>query len=139
MAASPGQERADVAPNQRDAGAMEISGFTFSAATLVSLNKYGSWGALESIVQTITPLGSPPPKWRAIQNFISGTPRWWPNCSGTLGVAGKDPVPEAPVSNDRSLSYSPCPSLATSRSFATGAAFADFPWCGRRKDLILQG
>ncbi len=35
-------------------------------------SKYGSWGALESIMQTTTPLSSAPPKWQAIQNFISG-------------------------------------------------------------------
>jgi hypothetical protein len=47
-------------------------------------SKYGSWGALESIMQTTTPLSSAPPKWQAIQNFISGTPCWWPSCSGTV-------------------------------------------------------
>jgi hypothetical protein len=45
-------------------------------------SKYGSWGAIESIMQTTTPLGSAPPKWQAIQNFIPGTPCWWPRCSG---------------------------------------------------------
>ena len=39
MAASAGKAGADVAPNERDAGAMEISGFTLSAATLASLKK----------------------------------------------------------------------------------------------------
>ena len=39
MAASAGQTHVDVAPNERNAGAMEISGFTFSAATLASLGK----------------------------------------------------------------------------------------------------
>jgi hypothetical protein len=110
MAASAGQTRADVAPNRRDAGAMEISGFTFSAATLASLNKYGSWGALESIMQTTTPLGSASPKWQAIQNFISVTPCWRPNCSGTVGVAGKtrsQRLQRTGLFNDRSLSYSP--------------------------------
>src|SRR6202453_4375746 len=53
-------------------------------------SKYGSWGALESIMQTTTPLKSSPPKWQAIQNFISGTPCWWPGCSGTIGVVAKD-------------------------------------------------
>ena len=47
-------------------------------------SNYGSWGALESIMQTITPLSSAPPKWQAIQNFISGTPCWWPSCSGSI-------------------------------------------------------
>jgi hypothetical protein len=43
-------------------------------------SKYGSWGALESIMQTTTPLSGAPPKWQAIQNFISGNPCWWPSC-----------------------------------------------------------
>jgi hypothetical protein len=60
-------------------------------------SKYGSWGALESIMQSTTPLNSAPPKWQAIQTFISGTPCWWPGCSGRVGVMEKDPAPEAPV------------------------------------------
>ena len=44
-------------------------------------SKYGSWGAIESIMQSTTPLSSAPPKWQAIQNFIAGTPCWWPSCS----------------------------------------------------------
>ena len=60
-------------------------------------SKYGSWGALESIMQTTTPLSSAPPKWQAIQNFISGNPCWWPSCSGTIG-AGQTPAgPTAPT------------------------------------------
>jgi hypothetical protein len=39
----------------------------------------GSWGALESIMQTTTPIGSSPPKWQAIQEFISANPCWWPH------------------------------------------------------------
>ena len=39
MAALAGKAGADVAPNERDAGAMEVSGFTFSAATLASLKE----------------------------------------------------------------------------------------------------
>ena len=58
--------------------------------------KYGSWGALESIMQTTSPLRNPPPKWQAIQNFISGNPCWWPVCSGAID-AGQTPVdPKAP-------------------------------------------
>ena len=56
-------------------------------------SKYGSWGALESIMQTTTPLSSAPPKWQAIQNFISENPCWWPNCSGTIGTGKNKPVP----------------------------------------------
>lgn len=43
-------------------------------------SKYGSWGAIQSLMQTTDPLSSAPPKWQAIQNFISSTPCWWPNC-----------------------------------------------------------
>ncbi len=53
--------------------------------------QYGEWGALQSIMQTVTPLSSAPPKWQALQNFISSTPCWWPGCSGATG-----PVPMAP-------------------------------------------
>jgi len=45
-------------------------------------SKYGSWGAIETIMQTTTPLARAPPKWQAIQNFISSNPCWWPGCSG---------------------------------------------------------
>jgi hypothetical protein len=58
-------------------------------------SKYGSWGALESIMQTTTPLSSAPPKWQAIQNFISGNPCWWPGCSGTIGAGQTATVPAA--------------------------------------------
>jgi hypothetical protein len=53
--------------------------------------KYGSWGAVESIMQTTTPLSGAPPKWQAIQVFISGNPCWWQGCSGTID-AGHAPV-----------------------------------------------
>ena len=43
-------------------------------------SKYGSWGAIQSLMQTTDPLSSAPPKWQAIQKFISSTPCWWPNC-----------------------------------------------------------
>jgi len=54
-------------------------------------SKYGSWGAIESIMQPITPLKDAPPKWQAIQNFISATPCWWQGCSGTLVSSGQSP------------------------------------------------
>ena len=44
-------------------------------------SQYGEWGALESIMQTVAPLSSAPPKWQAIQNFISATPCWWAGCA----------------------------------------------------------
>jgi hypothetical protein len=44
---------------------------------------YGSWGAIQSLMQKTVPLSSAPPKWQAIQNFISSTPCWWANCALT--------------------------------------------------------
>jgi hypothetical protein len=58
-------------------------------------SKYGSWGALESIMQTTTPLSSAPPKWQAIQTFIPGNPCWWSSCSGTIGAGQTTTVPAA--------------------------------------------
>ena len=60
-------------------------------------SKYGSWGAIESIMQTITPLSSAPPKWQAIQSFISGNPCWWPNCSGTLDAGQTTSISATPT------------------------------------------
>lgn len=54
-------------------------------------SQYGEWGALESILDTVSPLSSAPPKWQAIQNFIATNQCWWPNCSGAIGAAGKIP------------------------------------------------
>src|SRR5690348_12921946 len=34
-------------------------------------SQYGEWGLIQSIMQTITPLSSAPPKWQAVQDFIS--------------------------------------------------------------------
>jgi hypothetical protein len=48
---------------------------------------YGSWGAIQSLMQTTDPLSSAPAKWQAIQNFISRTPCWWTNCVSTAQVA----------------------------------------------------
>ena len=45
----------------------------------------GSWGALESITQTTSPLGSAPPKWAAIQGFIATNPCWWADCARSIG------------------------------------------------------
>jgi hypothetical protein len=58
-------------------------------------SKYGSWGALESIMQTTTPLSGAPPKWQAIQNFVSGTPCWWPTCSGAVDTGPTTLIPAA--------------------------------------------
>lgn len=53
--------------------------------------EYGEWGALESFMDTVSPLTSAPPKWRAIQNFISSTPCWWPACTGTISTSPRTP------------------------------------------------
>jgi hypothetical protein len=55
---------------------------------------FGEWGALESVMQTTSPLSSAPPKWQAIQNFITNNPCWWPSCAGTVSSGG--PTPSAP-------------------------------------------
>lgn len=44
----------------------------------------GSWGALESIMQTTSPLSSAPAKWQAIQEFIAANPCAWMACSGVI-------------------------------------------------------
>lgn len=54
--------------------------------------QYGEWGALESFMDTTTPLTSAPPKWQAIQNFISRNPCWWAGCAGTI-AAGEPLAP----------------------------------------------
>jgi hypothetical protein len=58
-------------------------------------SQYGEFGALESFMDTVNPLSSAPPKWQAIQKFISENPCWWPNCVGTIGTAGATPT--API------------------------------------------
>jgi hypothetical protein len=52
----------------------------------------GEYGALESIMQTTSPLSSAPPKWQALENFMSSTPCWWTGCSGVVAQ-----VPLAPA------------------------------------------
>jgi hypothetical protein len=47
-------------------------------------SQYGEWGALESFLDTVDPLKQAPPKWQAIQNFISSNPCWWPGCAGPV-------------------------------------------------------
>jgi len=54
-------------------------------------SQWGEWGALGSFLDTISPLSSAPPKWQALQDFISGNPCWWSNCQGAV-----DAVPDAP-------------------------------------------
>jgi hypothetical protein len=47
-----------------------------------SPTQYGQWGALESFLDTTSPLSAAPVKWQALQNFISSNPCWWAGCSG---------------------------------------------------------
>ena len=58
-------------------------------------SQFGVYGALESFMDTISPLSSAPTKWQAIQNFISENPCWWSGCAGTIGAAGATPT--API------------------------------------------
>jgi hypothetical protein len=49
-----------------------------------SYSQFGEFSALESISQTTEPLSSAPPKWQAIEKFISTNPCWWANCQGQI-------------------------------------------------------
>lgn len=60
---------------------------------------YGEWGALESITQSVSPLSSAPPKWQALQTFISTAPCWWPGCVGTQDTTGGSPTVALPPSD----------------------------------------
>ncbi len=46
--------------------------------------EYGEWGLLESFMDTVSPLSSAPPKWQAVQQFISNNPCWWAGCRQTV-------------------------------------------------------
>jgi hypothetical protein len=54
-------------------------------ADIYSPSNFGEWGALESFLDPVTPLSSAPPKWQALQNFISGNNCWWASCAGAIG------------------------------------------------------
>jgi hypothetical protein len=54
-------------------------------------NQYGEWGVLQSIMQTTSPLASAPPKWQALQGFISGNACWWQGCAGSIAVSPMAP------------------------------------------------
>ncbi len=49
--------------------------------------QYGIWGALESYLDTVDPLNKAPPKWQAIQNFISNNSCWWAGCEAHIPVS----------------------------------------------------
>ncbi|HKT73994.1 MAG TPA: hypothetical protein VJQ47_13975 [Steroidobacteraceae bacterium] len=59
---------------------------------VASPSQYGEWGALESFMDTTTPLSAAPVKWQALQNFISSNPCWWAGCSSSVAS-----VPMAPA------------------------------------------
>jgi hypothetical protein len=54
-------------------------------------SQFGEWGLLQSIMQTTSPLTSAPPKWQALQSFISGNACWWAGCAGALAVTPMAP------------------------------------------------
>jgi hypothetical protein len=54
-------------------------------------SQFGEWGLLESFLDTMSPLSSSPPKWKAVQTFISGNPCWWQGCQGTISDAPLSP------------------------------------------------
>jgi hypothetical protein len=55
--------------------------------------QYGEFGLLESPMQSISPLGSAPPKWRAVQNYITGNACSASGCAGTQTGAAAIPMP----------------------------------------------
>jgi hypothetical protein len=64
-------------------------------ADISAPSKFGEWGALESFMDTVNPLSNAPPKWQALQSFISASHCWWPGCVGAIGTA--TPTPMAPT------------------------------------------
>ena len=77
-----------------------FNGWKASGGTLLmafndvgAYTQYGEWGALENIMQTTSPLTGAPPKWQAIQNFISSNPCWWSGCSGNVTTTPATPMP----------------------------------------------
>jgi hypothetical protein len=65
-------------------------------ADVSTYSQYGEWGAIESVMQTTSPVSSSPPKWQAIQNFMSANACWWSNCAGSQ-VASVTPLPPSNV------------------------------------------
>ena len=68
-------------------------------ADIYAPSQYGEWGALESFLDTVEPLTKAPPKWQAIQSFITSYPCWWPGCTGSSASAA------VPASRDGSLRH----------------------------------
>lgn len=61
-------------------------------------SQFGSWGAIESLMQTTSPLSAAPPKWQAIQTFISGNVCWWADCVSSITTAAPAAIPVPPAS-----------------------------------------
>ena len=68
-------------------------------ADIYAPSQYGEWGALESFLDTVDPLTKAPPKWQAIQSFITSYPCWWPACTGSIASAA------IPASRDGSMRH----------------------------------
>jgi len=49
--------------------------------SISTYSQYGEWGALESVMQTTSPVESAPPKWQALQMFMSDNSCWWKDCA----------------------------------------------------------
>ncbi len=64
---------------------------------VAAYTQYGEWGTLESVMQTFNPVSSAPPKWQAVQNFISAESCWWSECTGAV-VPQVTPMAPAGVS-----------------------------------------
>jgi len=65
-------------------------------ADIAKPSNFGEWGALESLWDTVKPLSSAPPKWQALQNFISTNTCWWSGCVGAIGTSSTA-TPAAPT------------------------------------------
>jgi len=65
-------------------------------ADIAKPGNFGQYGALESLWDTVKPLASAPPKWQALQNFISTNKCWWSGCVGAIGSTSSA-TPAAPT------------------------------------------
>jgi hypothetical protein len=93
-------------PRMAGVYAQALSGWKASGAQMFVVfndiympGPYGEWGALESFLDTVSPLSSAPPKWQALQNFISSTPCWWTGCSGSTTSSPPPAAVPMPPSN----------------------------------------
>jgi peptidoglycan hydrolase-like protein with peptidoglycan-binding domain len=97
-------------------------------ADIDAYSQYGEWGALQTVMQPTTPLASAPPKWQALQNFISQNPCWWSGCSssGTTSTSNTTP-PSVPANLSTSVVSSSAINLSWGASTpATGATVTGY-------------